>query len=247
MEISIAPPVLFTLAGFPVTNTLFVSVLLSAVLLLLAFRLGRGLKPVPKGFQFWVEMTFELVYNFIYTLTKSERTTKKMFPLIMTLFLFILLGNLLAYIPGIGTITFRGTAIYRTITSDYSLVLMMTILSIGITQAVMIWTGGIWNYVKKFINLSGVWHQKPINFFLGIMDLIGEAAKVISLSFRLFGNMFAGEVLATVVGTLVPFVLPLPFALLGLLTTFVQPAVFTIFTTLNISGAIVAPKPAAKS
>jgi F-type H+-transporting ATPase subunit a len=241
--ISLAPPVLFELGGFPVTNTLFVSVLLSLFLLVLGHLGTRRMQLVPSGVQFWMEVVFEVVYNFMYTLTKSARTTQLMFPLIMTLFLFILFGNLFAYVPGLGAFTYKGTAIYRTATSDYSLVLMLTIISVGLTQAVMLWTGGIFTYIKKFINFSGPWSQKPINLFLGIMDLIGEGAKIISLSFRLFGNMFAGEVLASVVGSLAPFVLPLPFALLGLLTTFVQPAVFSMFTALNISGAIV-PSPA---
>lgn len=239
--ISLAPPVLFEIAGFPITNTLLVSVVLSVFLLAVGFIGTRNLQLVPRGVQFWIEVVFEVVYNFLYTLTKNARTTRLMFPLVMTLFLFILFGNLFAYIPGISAITFKGASIYRTITSDYSLVLMLTIISVGLTQAVMLWTGGILNYTKKFINFSGTWGMKPINFFLGIMDFIGEGAKIVSLSFRLFGNMFAGEVLSIVVGSLVPFVLPLPFALLGLLTAFVQPAVFSMFTALNISGAIVPP------
>lgn len=241
--IQLAPPVLFTVAGFPVTNALFVSVILSVFLIVMGVLATRRMSAVPGRVQFWAEVVFEVVYNFIYTLTKSARATQLMFPLIMTLFLFILFGNLFSYIPGLSAISYNGTAIYRTVTSDYSLVLMLTILSVGLTQAVMIWTGGVVNYIKKFLNVSGPWSMKPINLFLGVMDLIGEGAKVVSLSFRLFGNMFAGEVLSTVVGSLAPFVLPLPFALLGLLTTFVQPAVFSMFTALNMSGAIV-PAPA---
>lgn len=245
MEISVSPPVLFSLGTFPVTNTFIITLLLTGLFLFMALRIRR-LRDVPRGIQFWAEVVFEIVYNFIYSLTKNHKATAMMFPLITTLFLVILFGNLLAYIPGISTITYQGKTLYRTITSDYSLVLMMTILAVGLTQVVTIWTGGILNYVKKFINVSGVWHQKPLNFFLGIMDLISECAKVVSLSFRLFGNMFAGEVLAMVIGSLVPFILPLPFAILGLLTAFVQPAVFSVFTALNLSGAIV-PEPQAQA
>ncbi len=245
MEISIAPSVLFTVYGFPVTNSLFMSVIVALFLVFMARLATRRMQMVPSGVQFWAEQMVALVYGFLQGLTKDERVTRKLFPLIMTLFLLILFGNLFAYIPGLGAISYQGTNIYRTITSDYSFVLALTLISFAITQGTLLATGGIGTYIKKFINFSGPWSQKPINVFLGVMDLIGEVAKIVSLSFRLFGNMFAGEVLTAVVGSLMPFVVPLPFAILGLLTTFVQPTVFSLLTALNITGNIAA-KPEAK-
>ena len=81
--------------------------------------------------------------------------------------------------------------------------------------------------------------MKPVNFFLGLMDIISEIAKIISLSFRLFGNMFAGQILATVVIGLVPYIIPIPFALLGVLTAFIQAAVFSILVLIFMSMAVV--------
>jgi len=239
LTIDLAPPVLFRLYGFPVTNTLFMSVIVALVLILLARLATRRMQLVPRGVQFWAEVFFTIVYDFLRGVTKDDRITQKLFPLIMTLFLVILFGNAFSYIPGLGAISYQGTSIYRTITSDYSFVLVLTLISFSVTQGMLLATGGVGAFVKKFINFSGSWSQKPINLFLGGMDLIGELAKIVSLSFRLFGNMFAGEVLSIVVSSLMPFVLPLPFAILGLLTTFVQPTVFTLLTTLNVSGNIV--------
>lgn len=241
--INIAPPVLFTIAGFAVTNTFFMSIVVTLFLLLMARLATRRMQTVPTGVQFWAEVMIDIVYNFLNSITKDERVTKKMFALIMTLFLFILFGNLLAYVPGLSAISYQGTAIHRTVTSDYSLVLVLTLISFFVSQATLLATGGVWTFVKKFINFSGAWKDKPINLFLGVMDLIGEVAKIVSLSFRLFGNMFAGEVLSAVIASLVPFVLPLPFAILGLLTTFVQPAVFSLLTALYVTGNIAAPNP----
>lgn len=241
--ISLAPPVLFRVYGFPVTNSLFMSVIVGLVLLSLAFFVGRKPAIVPRGLQFWAEVLFTIVYDFLQGLTKNEGMTRKLFPLIMTLFLVILFGNAFSYIPGLGAISYQGTSVYRTITSDYSFVLVLTLVSFTVTQGMLLATGGVGAFLKKFINFSGSWSQKPINLFLGFMDLIGELAKIVSLSFRLFGNMFAGEVLSAVVSSMMPFVLPLPFAILGLLTTFVQPTVFSLLTSLNVTGNIVS-KPA---
>lgn len=246
MDISIAPPVLFTIYGLPVTNSLFMSVVVALFLILMARLATRRMSIVPTGVQFWAEQMFTIVYDFLQGLTKDERMTRKLFPLIMTLFLVILFGNLFAYIPGLGAISYQGKAVYRTITSDYSFVLALTLISFTITQGMLLATGGIGTFVKKFINFSGPWSQKPINLFLGGMDLIGELAKIVSLSFRLFGNMFAGEVLSAVIASLMPFVLPLPFAILGLLTTFVQPTVFSMLTSINVASNIVS-KPEEKT
>jgi F-type H+-transporting ATPase subunit a len=242
--INLAPPILFNLAGFPVTNTMFMSVVVTFVLIILARLATRRLQTVPTGVQFWAEVMIDVVYNFLNSITKDERLTKKMFALIMTLFLFILFGNLLAYVPGLSAISYQGTSIHRTVTSDYSLVLVLTLIAFFVSQTTLVATGGVGTFIKKFINFSGPWKDKPINLFLGGMDMIGEVAKIVSLSFRLFGNMFAAEVLGAVVASLVPFVLPLPFAILGLLTTFVQPAVFSLLTTLYVAGNVIPPKPA---
>lgn len=242
--IQLAPPILFSLAGFSVTNTMFMAAMVTLLLVVLARLATRRMQTVPTGVQFWAEVLIDIVYNFLNSITKDERVTKKMFALIMTLFLFILFGNLIAYIPGLGAISYQGTAIHRTVTSDYSLVLVLTLISFFVSQGTLLATGGVLAFVRKFINVGGAWKDKPINLFLGGMDFIGEIAKIVSLSFRLFGNMFAGEVLGLVIASLVPFVLPLPFAMLGLLTTFVQPAVFSLLTTLYVAGNIVPPKTA---
>ena len=74
-------------------------------------------------------------------------------------------------------------------------------------------------------------------FFVGLLDIVSEVSRIISFAFRLFGNIFAGEVLGAVMLFLFPFLLPLPFAILGLLTAVVQPFVFSVLTLVFISMA----------
>lgn len=239
MEISLAPETLFTVAGFDVTNSFFVTVIIS-IILLLAFGFGaRKMKEVPKGLQFWLEVFVEQGYNFIEGIAGSKERADKMFPFIMTMFFVFLVANFIPFIPGLGAITYNGVPIHRTATSDYSLVFSLAILSVVLMQVITIVTGGIWTYFTKFFNVSGPWSMKPINLFIGLMDIVSEIAKIISLSFRLFGNMFAGEVLAAVVIGLVPYIAPVPFALLGVLTAFIQAAVFAILVLIFMNMAVV--------
>jgi len=239
MDITLAPQVLFTIGGFEVTNTFFILVIIS-ILLILAFGLiARKPKEVPKGLQLWLEVLIEGGMDFMDGVTGDRKKTEKMFPFIMTMFLVFLVANFIPFIPGIGSITYNGVPIHRTATSDYSFVFTLATFSVIIMQVITIVTGSVWIYFKKFFNFSGPWPMKPINFFLGLMDIISEIAKIISLSFRLFGNMFAGEILAAVIIGLVPYIVPVPFALLGVLTALIQAAVFSILVLIFMSMAVV--------
>jgi len=91
---------------------------------------------------------------------------------------------------------------------------------------------GFFKYASKFINF-----RNPVNFFIGILELVSEVAKVISFSFRLFGNIFAGEVLLTVVLFLLPWFAPLPFLFLELFVGFVQALVFSTLTLVFLTLA----------
>jgi len=233
MKISLAPEILFYIGNFAVTNTILVSVATSIIILLFLLLARRKMSLVPKGVQFWAEVMLEEGYKFVEGVMGTERAAKRVFPYIATVFLFILTANLIPFVPGLDTITMNGVPLYRTATTDYNLVFMLTIISLVLVEMVAIVSGGIIKYVAKFINVKG-----PIAAFMGIMDLVGEFAKIISLSFRLFGNIFAGQVLSAVILFLAPFVIPLPFALLGLLAAVIQAAVFSILVLIFFSMAI---------
>lgn len=239
MNITLAPETLFTIGGLAITNTFFVQVIISLILVGIAWLATRKMKDVPRGIQFWFEVFIDEGYKFVKEVTGSETQAKKMFPFVMTLFLFFLVANFLPFIPGIGAITYEGVPLHRTATSDYSLAFTLATVAVIAMQVITIVTGGIWTYFSKYFNFSGPWSMKPINVFLGLMDIISEIAKIISLSFRLFGNMFAGQILAAVVIGLVPYVLPIPFALLGVLTALIQAAVFAILVLIFMSMAVV--------
>ncbi len=236
LNISLAPEILFYIGSFPVSNTFFWSLVISIFLILVFVLVGQRLKDKPSGLQNIIEMLLEGAYSFVESVTGPGKKASRIFPLVATMFIFILISNLAVFIPGQSAFSIdRGDgplAVFRAVMSDYGLVLIMTLIAVLTTQIVAIITVGPFRYIGKFFNF-----KNPLAFFLGIMDLIGEVTKIISLSFRLFGNIFAGEVLGMVMLFLMPFFVPLPFLFLGLLTAFVQAFVFSILTLIFVSMA----------
>lgn len=243
LDISLSPEILFYIGSWPISNTSFWFMFVMVFLVVGSFFLRRSLRLVPGKFQNMLEMLVEGAYDFIESIIGDKAKAKRVFPLIFTMFFFVFFCNLLTYIPGQAAVTIKTAGgvkpLFRAIISDYSLVFMMTMVSVIITQIVAIAVVGPWKYVGKFFNF-----RSPLKCFLGIMDLVGELAKIMSLSFRLFGNIFAGEVLGAVMLFLFPFFLPLPFLFLGLLTAVVQPFVFAVLTLVFISMVSEAEQPA---
>ncbi|EKE19697.1 MAG: hypothetical protein ACD_8C00124G0046 [uncultured bacterium] len=237
LDISLAPDVLFNIGSFPVTNTLIGSFGISFFIMAIIFIANKNLsKDKPGKLQNFIEMLMEEAYKFILSIMGSEKKTKKIFPLAFTMFVFILVANLISFIPGQSAVTLlregHDVAVFRAVMADYGMVLVMTLVTAITIQIVAIFVHGPFGYVGKFINF-----KSPLSFFLGLMDIIGEFAKVISLSFRLFGNIFAGEVLGAVMLALAPFIVPLPFLFLGLLGALVQAFVFSVLTVVFINLA----------
>lgn len=237
LDISLAPETIFNIGLLPVTNTLFWSFVVSMCIIAVTLFVRFNLKIIPGVIQNIVGALLEQGMEFTKTIIESDHKARRVFPLVFTMFIFILAANLMAFIPGQSAITVLkkdGSVVplFRVITSDYAFVLMMTMVSVIIIQFVAIFTHGPFGYLKKFLNF-----KSPMSFILGLMDIIGEIAKILSLSFRLFGNMFAGEVLSIVMLSLAPFFIPLPFAFLGLLTAVIQAFVFSLLTLIFISMA----------
>lgn len=246
-EISIKPEVVFNLFGLDVTNTMIGALLVVAILLLTFGIVARKLKTVPGVVQLFVEEFLTMCRNFVMQVSNNnEKVTKYMFPLFTSFVAFFLLANLLGtFVPFINVITYNNTALYRTATTDYNLILALTLGAFIVMQAAAIISAGILGYAGKFFNF-----KSPLDFVLGLLDIIGELAKIISLSFRLFGNLFAGEVLLTVVVALIPQFVTVPvvdsvlggiaaapFAMLGLLGSVIQALVFPMLILIFVTIA----------
>lgn len=234
LEISIKPDILFTISSFPVTNSFLASLLVSTIILSAVLLVASRLKTIPGFMQLFIEQFLQFTRNFVQGVTGSKKVTARMYPLFTTLILFFVVSNLLGtFLPFLGAIRINDMPAYRAATADYGLVLSLTLVSFIIMQVVAVVSGGFFGYLGKFFNF-----KSPLDFVLGLLDIVGELAKIVSLSFRLFGNIFAGEVLMAVIISLVPYGAPLPFAMLGLLSGVVQAFVFPVLVLIFVNMAI---------
>lgn len=208
----------------------------SLFLALVAIAVGRSLRAVPKTLQNLIEIIFEGAWNFIDSILNDKEKTRKAFPFIFTLFIFILVANLANFIPGQAALTIKEgdklVPVLRGVMADYGMVFVLTLISVITVQIVGVIICGPFGYLGKFFNF-----KNPLLFFVGLLEVVGEVAKILSLSFRLFGNIFAGEVLLSVFLFIFPFILPLPFMLLELVTALIQAFVFSVLTLVFIKMA----------
>lgn len=233
LNISLTPGVLFHIGPLAVTTTLILQVLVIALILTVLIYTCRHWQKVPGKFQVVVEWLIMAVYNQVQTITGDEKRTRKLFPLAFCLFTFILVSNLITLVPGLGAISYGDINLFRSVLADYSMILVMTLIVIITCQVCFVVVNGFGKYCKKFFNFSS-----PIAFFLGLMDIIGELAKVLSLSFRLFGNVFAGDVLMAVVTALIPYFIPFPFFALTTFSSVIQAYVFALLATIFINSSL---------
>lgn len=240
IHVILAPESLGTLWGLPITNTLITSWIVVLFLIALGFLVGSRVKMIPGKFQTLLEWVFGFAYDYIAETLESRDMARKFFPLLTTIFLFIFTANLLEFTPGIGSIGLfehgEFLPIFRSVNTDLNVTLMLAILSFLVIEITGIVTIGIVKYGGKFLNFHSF-----IGFFVGIIELFSEIARIISFSFRLFGNIFAGEVLILVVIYFLPYVAPVPVMAFEVFVGFVQAAIFAVLTLFFIKIAIAEP------
>lgn len=238
MHISIAAEPLFEIAGFTVTNSLLSSIFTSLVLIIIAITISLIVKLRPSRFQAIIEEFLMFILNLAES--GGGKAARQFVPLTLTMFFFILLSNWIGLLPGFGSILIKKVVhgevesipLLRGATADLNTTLALALVAFFSIQFYGISKSKL-GYVKKFINITN-----PLNFFVGILELISEFAKIISFTFRLFGNVFAGEVLLAVMISLVPVLVPLPFLGLEVFVGFIQALVFAMLTMIFIQLAI---------
>ena len=238
-HVSLSAEPLFQLSGFTVTNSIFTTVIVSTILLLSGLYVRRNLK--LKGEISTLQLLFEFIIEALYNLTETIAGSKKtqvFFPFIATFFIFIIVSNWSGILPGVGSIGFykeiHGETtfipLFRAPTADIN-----TTLALGLISMILVQYFGVkylkLSYFKKFINFNSF-----IDLFVGILELISDIAKVISFAFRLFGNVFAGEVLLSVIAYLLP-IANFPFLGMEVFVGFIQALVFAMLSLVFFSMA----------
>lgn len=238
LHISITAEKIFTIGGvLPVTNSLLTSWIVMAMLVIFSLFATRNLSMIPGNLQSIAEMIVDGIYSLFETVLHEKVTM--FFPLLATLFIFIITMNWVELLPGVGTIGIRTMEagheqflpLFRPGTADLNMTLALAAIAVIIIQYYGLKSLGA-AYLKRFINF-----KNPIYFFVGILELMGEFTRVISFAFRLFGNIFAGDVLLTVIAFLIPILVPLPFLGLELFVGFIQALVFSMLTAAFLAQA----------
>lgn len=237
-HVSLKAEELFLLGGFAVTNTILLSAFIFLLVLGAAFMLSRRLALVPGGAQNITEVVVDGALGLMDSVLGTRAKSEKYLPLVATIFVLVLISNWSGLIPGVGSIGFYNelefAPLLRAPSSDLNFTLAIALISVVAANAYGIRALGFGAHLKKFINFSG-----PIPFFIGILELISEFAKVVSFSFRLFGNIFAGEVLLIIIGFLAPYGAPIPFLFLEIFVGFIQAFVFAMLSLVFVAMATI--------
>lgn len=251
---------IFNIGQLPITNSYINSTITMVVFIIFAYFISRAVRKqrnqTPNGLLNFFESLLELLYQYFDTVTQSRKKTIQFLPLVGTLFFFILISNWMGLLPGIGSIgrylMHNGeillTPLFRPATTDLNMTVAMALIAVTVSHFLGIAVIGFFKYANKFIKLGDIWHAikslspmaimtAVIEFFVGLLEIVSEIAKLLSLSLRLFGNVFAGEVLLTVLAGILPFILPLPFIGLEILVGAVQATVFAMLTLVYLTVA----------
>ena len=242
INVILAPEVLGHFLGIAITNTLVTSWAVLIVLIVVGALIGSRLRLTPGRFQTLFEWLVEFVYDYVAETLESRDLARIFFPYLTTIFLFVFTSNLLEFLPGVGSFGFFGasgafTPLFRSVNTDLNVTLMLAIVSFLVIEITGIVVIGFWKYGGKFINVT----HGPIAFVIGIIELFSEIARIIAFSFRLFGNIFAGETLILVVTYFIPFIGPVPVMAFEIFVGFVQAAIFALLTLFFIKIAIMEP------
>ncbi|HTE48688.1 MAG TPA: FoF1 ATP synthase subunit a [Candidatus Paceibacterota bacterium] len=253
-ETTIYAEPIFHIGNFSVTNSLLNSWLAVLLIIIFCLALRLKLKQIPGRIQQVFEILLEGALSLCDQVTNDRKTTLNFFPLVISLFVFILVNNWLGLLPIVGSIGFVQNSvfipIFRSGTADINTTLALSITIVIGSNIFGVIAIGAWKTFNKYVNikaLAGIVTKfredkniiivAPITFFVGILELIGEMAKVASLSFRLFGNVFAGEVLLASMGAIFLYILPTPFLFLEVFIGLIQALIFSLLAAVYFTIA----------
>lgn len=262
-HVELPSEVLFKVGGFPITNTLIACWLSIIVLASVFYVCTRKMKLIPGRLQNLAEMAVEALLGFVEG-AAGEKHSRLLFPAIATIFIYVITNAYLAMLPFFGTILVTGqegefVPLFRSANTDVNVPLSIAVMSFVFVEFWGMKSLGALRYLGEFFNFGQIGRGvkelfrgkiRPavtnigfgfINLFVGLLEVFSHLIRIVSFTFRLFGNMTAGEILLLVSAFLIPFVFTIPFYGLELLIGFIQAL---IFAGLTLVFGIIAVAPA---
>jgi F-type H+-transporting ATPase subunit a len=251
-QVELPSEVLFNVAGFPITNTLIASWLTVIVLAIVFYVCTRKMKLIPGRLQNLAEMAVEALLSFVRSVA-GEKHARLLFPAVATIFIYVITNAYLALLPFFGTIVVtgqEGTAVplFRAANTDINVPLSIAVMSFIFVEFWGMKSLGAFRYLGEFFNFGQIGRGvkelftgkiRPaitniafgfVNLFVGLLEIFSHLIRIVSFTFRLFGNMTAGEILLLISAFLIPLIFTIPFYGLELLIGFIQALIFAGLT-----------------
>jgi F-type H+-transporting ATPase subunit a len=239
-EIHLSSQLLFHLGPIPVTNSILATWFGMAVIIATSALATKQMSLIPSGIQNIAEIIIEALFKLVDQITLDRSKTLQFFPYLATFFLFILVLNWTELIPGFGSILAHTSAgevpLLRSANTDLNTPLALALISVLGTQILGIQAIGLSKHLHHYFNFKPTF-EGVINTFVGLLHILSEVGRIISFTFRLFGNIFAGEVLLIVISYLIPYIMPVPFYAMELFVGLIQALVFTMLTLVFATNA----------
>lgn len=245
LTVTLAPHIVGDFLGVSITSTILTAWLTILILVVLVTLSTRKLKLIPSKMQSVVELLVGGLYSYVEETLENKQATKRYFPIIATIFIFVLAMNWVGLLPGVTSIGYfaEGSSgnselipFFYPAASDLNITIAIALIAVFTVEVAGVLTLGFWRYGGKFINFSS-----PLAFIIGLIELVSEIARLVSFSFRLFGNIFAGKVLLLVIMLFVPYILPVPIMAYEMFVGVIQAAIFAVLTLFFIKLAIAEP------
>jgi len=248
-EVTIYAEPIFHVGNFAITNSLLTTWLAVLIIAIFSLAIRLNLKKVPGKLQNIFEVILEGALSLTDQVTNDRKITNKIFPIVFSLFAFILINNWIGLLPFVSAVGFTAVEgghsvfvpLFRAGTADINTTLALSLMIVLASNLFGILTIGVWKLFNKYVNLKALGEivtkikedksvliVAPISVFVGLLELIGEMAKIASLSFRLFGNVFAGEVLLASMSAIFLYILPGPFLFLEVFIGLIQALIFSL-------------------
>ncbi len=249
-EITLETTPILNIAGLNISNSVLATLSITLIIIVMGFFLKRSLKVVPGKLQVALETFMGVFMTQLKSAWGSEERARKYLPLILSLFLFLLIANQFSVIPLVASITAEGSAALRTPSSDLGLTVALALVVIVSSHVIALKSHPI-RHIGSFFKFGEFFKVRSVSgffnacleFFLGLLDIIGEIAKVVSLACRLFGNIFAGEVMIAVMTGLVTYLVPMPFIAISMFSGVVQAFVFALLSVQYMAGIVQSAEP----
>jgi F-type H+-transporting ATPase subunit a len=257
-ELHLPAPALFHIFGLPITNTMLAGWITVLFLVIFSWAITRRMKLIPGRLQ----TAFEFILGWMFDFCKSvagEENGRRFFPVVCTIFLFVAFNAWLSLIPGFGSITVAVDGVkhelFRGANTDLNTPLAIALVSFVFVEYYGLRMVGV-KYLRRFVNIGGFFRSAGqvfrgkvkkglsglfsgfVDIFVGGLEALSEFIRIVSFTFRLFGNMTAGEILLLIAAFLVPWVAALPFYGLEMLVGFVQALIFSGLTLVFVSLAV---------